>query len=458
MNTLCIKMSLNTQQQHVFDACTTGNSNIFCTGEGGTGKSWLLSKLVNTFRTDERYKDKTVAITASTGLAACSIGGTTLHSFAGVQIVEDNPKEMIKRARRGKSYGHWVDTDILVIDEISMISATFFDNLSQVGQDLRQSKEPFGGIRIIMFGDFLQLPPISKGNKKVKKVFESETWQRMSVKCFSLSDIIRQSDLTFKNVLSSLRVSDWSKDMDGYVKNLSRDLHYNDNIKPVQLFPLRANVDDYNNDKLNLINSQSHTYTSIDKGDKMMLKQCIAPRTLTLKMGAQVMVIRNLSPLVVNGSIGTITGFEYHNDTKTFLPIVTIVTDEGHTITTMTHQTWETIAPNGRTVIAKRIQIPLILAWATTIHKSQGQTISRLSVDLEGVFEYAQTYVALSRARDSENLQVKNFTRGKVRADPESVQFYKRLSDRISEDEDRGQNGVIVEKPRAAKVFIGFAD
>lgn len=450
-------MHFNTDQQRVYNACTNEDSNIFCTGEGGTGKSWLLSNIVNTFRTSEKYKERSVAITASTGLAAFNISGITLHSFAGVQIIENDINEMIKRSRRGQSYANWIDTDILIIDEISMISATFFDNLSLVAKDLRKSDKPFGGIRLIMFGDFLQLPPVSKNNTKINKVFEGIAWRSMSVKCFLLTEIIRQSDVTFKNILSSFRVGICNNDADAYMKKLSRNLEYNDDIKPVKLFPLRNSVEDYNKQKLDLIKSQSHTYHAIDYGDHNILKQCIAPKSITLKTGAQVMIIRNLSGgIAVNGSLGTITGFEYSMNNKMLHPIVSLITGSGtNTSITIDLHSWESVMPNGYKVIARRTQIPVILAWATTIHKSQGQTIPRLSIDLDGVFEYGQAYVALSRAVDSSNLQVENFTKGKIKADPESVKFYDRLREEINNN--ISESGVIVNKERH-KIFIGFSD
>lgn len=450
-------MALNEKQQNVFNACINGDYHVFCTGEGGTGKSRLLSELVSTYRTNSEFKDKHIAVTASTGLAALNVGGVTLHSFAGVQIIEDNLVEMIKRARRRKSYANWIDTDILIIDEISMISATLFDNLSLVAQDIRGSTEPFGGMRLIMFGDFLQLPPISKGNSRTSRVFESFTWQKMLVRCYMLSDIMRQSDITFKSILSSLRIGECNAESNTYMQNLSRDLRYDDSIEPVKLYPLRNSVDEYNIEKLNCINSKEYTYQSVDFGDFNILKQCIAPRTITLKTGAQVMIILNLSPIIVNGTLGTVTGFKYHSDTKTVQPIVTVMTvDNILQSIDINICSWESIAPDGIKIVAKRMQIPIILAWATTIHKSQGQTISRLSVDLKGVFEYGQAYVALSRAIDSSNLQVKNFTRGKIKADSESVKFYERIKQQL--DEDDSKTGTVVNKLQAAKVFVGFAD
>jgi ATP-dependent DNA helicase PIF1 len=450
-------MELNASQQKVFDACFNSESNIFCTGEGGTGKSWLLSRIVSEFRTNTNFKDKTVAVTASTGLAALNIGGVTLHSFAGIQIVEDNVTEMIKRARRGKSYGNWVDTDILILDEISMISATLFDNLSRVAQDLRGSTEPFGGIRVISFGDFLQLPPVSKSSGRVKRVFEGSAWKAMSIKCFTLTEVVRQTDLTFKKMLSLIRVGKCTQEVVDYMTSLSRDLVYEDSVEPVKLFPLRKFVDEYNNKRLSAINSDPHTFTAIDYGDIGILQQCIAPKRITLKTGAQVMFTRNINPLVVNGSIGTVTGFKYDNHSRSLWPVVIVVGPDGqHASVNVELCKWESISANGRTVVARRTQIPIILAWAATIHKSQGQTIPRLNIDLDGIFEHGQAYVALSRAVDSSNLQVKNFTKGKILTDPDSVEFYERLEQEIDNNDD--VDGVVVNKRPPPKIYVGFAD
>lgn len=445
-------MNLNSDQQKVFDECINGKSHIFCTGEGGTGKSWLISHIVSEYRRNQLYSEKQITVTASTGLAAFNIKGMTLHSFAGIQIVEDNPTEMIRRARRA-AYDQWISTDILIIDEISMVSATLFDNLSIVAKSIRESTEPFGGIRIIMFGDFLQLSPVSTSKIRKKKVFESDVWKEMNPKCFMLSQIIRQKDTEFKSVLSSIRSGICDENVEKYILGLSRKLRYDDNVEPVTLFSLRISVDGYNHIKLDSIKSDEYKFHATDSGDKRLLKQCVAPPTLTLKTGAQVMIIRNMSSTIVNGSVGTVTGFEFHDDTRTISPIVSVVGLDGICIsTTIEECAWETLAPDGKTVLSKRIQIPLILAWATTIHKSQGMTIPRLSVDLEGIFDYGQVYVALSRAVDSANLQVLNFTKDKIKADPYSISFY------IGMKQSTGSMPVMLPVTRSRTMHIGFED
>lgn len=437
-------------QRRVWDTCINSQNHVFCTGEGGTGKSWLLQKLVDYFRKNESTREKNVAITSSTGISAFSIRGSTLHSFAGVQIVENDTTEMIRRARRGQSFSNWMDTDILIVDEISMISATFFDNLSYVGSDIRKIQQPFGGIRLIMFGDFLQLPPVSKNTNRTKMIFEGAAWQKMSIRSFVLTEVIRQSDKEFKSVLSKIRIGEPDNHACEFVQRLSRPIASHNDIGVVNLFPLRREADEYNASKLDLLTSRPHTYKAIDYGDKALLAHCIAPRSVVLKTGAQVMVNRNISSMVVNGTVGTVLAFEYDDTSEMFQPIVSVSLVSGDMMTIKPRFcSWETLEARGK-VTSRRTQIPLMLAWATTIHKSQGQTITKLKVDLEHIFESAQTYVALSRAANHDFLQVTNFTKGKVRADANSVEFYRKL--RNTEDED----GVVIETN--TKVHIGFGD
>lgn len=448
-----VKMELNELtkcQRRVWDACINSQDHIFCTGEGGTGKSWLLQKLVDYFRKNESTRGKSVAITSSTGLSAFSIRGSTLHSFAGVQIVENDTTEMIRRARKGQSFSNWVDTDILIIDEISMISAMFFDNLSYVGTNIRKTQRPFGGIRLIMFGDFLQLPPVSKNNIRTKMIFEGVVWQKMSIRSFILTEIIRQSNNEFKSVLSKIRIAESNNHVCEFVQKLSRPIVSHNDIGVVNLFPLRREADEYNASKLDLLTSTPHTYKAIDYGDKALLAHCIAPQSVVLKTGAQVMINRNINSVVVNGTVGTVLAFEHDDTSEMLQPIVSVSLVNGHVMTIKPRTcSWETIGARGK-VISRRTQIPLMLAWATTIHKSQGQTITKLRVDLEHVFESAQTYVALSRAANHDFLQVVNFTKGKVRADTNSVEFYRKLQS--AKDGD----GAVIETN--TKVHIGFGD
>lgn len=423
-----IGLTLNDMQRAVFNECITGNKSIFCTGQGGTGKSWLIQAIIKYFR-DRNVKDKSyISVTASTGIAAYLIRGITLHRFAGVGIEEMDLTAMIRKASSGVSKDFWIKTSILIIDEISMVSPYLFNNLSHVGQAIRKSSLPFGGIKVLMFGDFLQLPPIIKDGNQSLRVFNTDAWRELNPSIYELTTIMRQRDKVFRQVLSELRIGQCSLESEDYIKSLSRPLEYDDDVEPVRLFALRKSTDAYNSTRLNQLQTPSRSYHSIDKGDKSSLKQCPAPESVVLKEGCQIILTRNLSPRAVNGSLGTVTGFEYAKEVKSYQPVVKFVM-KGASSFTMIISTvvWESVSPTG-SVIASRTQVPLILAWAITIHKSQGQTIPRLCVDMTGIFETGQAYVALSRCPDSDNLQVINFKRHLIMAAPGSVDFHESVS------------------------------
>ena len=419
-----IAANLNQEQVAIFKECIHGSSSVFCTGRGGTGKSSVTESVIRYFRDGQFEGEHQIAVTASTGIAAYLIRGITLHRFAGVGIMEDNKVEMHRKATRGKSAQYWRKTDVLVIDEISMISAQFFDNLSYVAQKMRHSDEPFGGIRLLMFGDFLQLPPVSKKDMRVPRVFEGDVWKQLSPKVFTLNKIMRQQDGVFTDMVSKVRLGKCTSDVCDYFESLSRDIEYYDGIEPVRLYSLRKTTDEYNQSQLDKINASTKIYESIDRGDEKSLLQCPAPKTLKLKSGCQVMLTRNLGKSAVNGSIGTLIGFKYVSDMRSFQPLVKFVGHDGQSFTmSVPRCTWETVAPTG-VVMSSRTQVPLILAWAITIHKSQGQTIPRLYVDLNRVFECGQAYVALSRCTDPSCLQVIGFNKDIVKVDLNCLNYY----------------------------------
>lgn len=419
-----IASELNEEQVEIFKECVYGTSSVFCTGRGGTGKSSVTESVIRYFRNCQTEGTHQIAVTASTGIAAYLIRGITLHRFAGVGILENDKVEMHKKATRGKSAQYWRKTDILVIDEVSMISAQFFDNLSYVAQKMRRSDEPFGGIRLLMFGDFLQLPPVSKSEMRVPRVFEGEAWKQLSPKVFTLNRIMRQQDQLFTEMVSRVRLGECTTDVCDYFESFSRDIEYYDGIEPVRLYSLRKTTDEHNQFQLDKISAHPKTYESVDRGDERSLLQCPAPKTLKLKAGCQVMLTRNLGKSAVNGSIGTVIGFKYVADLRSSQPLVKFVGHDGQAFTMAVPKcTWETVAPTG-VVMSSRVQVPLILAWAITIHKSQGQTIPRLYVDLNRVFECGQAYVALSRCTDPNCLQVVGFSKDIVKVDLECLNYY----------------------------------
>lgn len=430
-----IELTLNEDQKKGFKECIHGTGSVFCTGEGGTGKSWLLECVVKYFRQFPLPHNKLIAVTAPTGMASFLVKGITLHRFAGTGIEETNISTMIARASRGVSSLYWKNTDILIIDEISMISATFFENLSLLAKNIRTDNRPFGGMRLLMFGDFLQLPPVSKIDHPTTRVFHTDAWADLDPTIIEMRHIVRQTDPNFKRVLSELRQGICSQYSEDYLKGLEREVEYDDGIGPVRLFAKRNTTDAYNQTMLATLDTPTVRYVSIDSGDKNSLKQCPAQEVLELKEGCQVILIRNIASGAVNGSVGTVTGFERQGGSPLRRPIVKLTMPDGSTSTmSIGRASWETVAPNGN-ILASRTQFPLLLAWAITIHKSQGQTIPRLCVDMTGIFETSQAYVGIARCPDPNSLQIMNFNKNVVMASQSCVEFYRNLRSGRSEDE-----------------------
>lgn len=421
--TLHMEDTLNTKQREVYDAWMDTTDNIFCTGHGGTGKSWVLKCICAKMR---QSADTVFAITAPTGAAALDIGGMTINRFAGIGIETENIGNMIARASNGPAAESWKKTNVLIIDEISMVSGIFFENLNLVAKHIRKSNEPFGGIRLLILGDFLQLPPVSKYSFRPFRAFECESWKQCNIKQIVLTETVRQTDIEFTNILSYIRMGVCTQEVNDYILACEREITYDDDIQPVRLFALKKYVNTYNSIMLEQIHKRSHTFTSTDSGNTSALSDCSAPQVLTLKKGAQVMVIRNLSRHVVNGTVGVVREFVIRNNRE--VPVIEVVTTAGSLISvTLSPETWESTGPTGN-IIATRIQIPLILAWAITIHKSQGKSIPRLYVDMAGIFEVGQAYVALSRCESPQNLQVVNYTPECVKVDTPCVEFYNTLT------------------------------
>lgn len=420
-----IESSLNGDQYSVFKQCIKGDLSILCTGQGGTGKSWLLECIVKYFR--QYRKDLNIAVTASTGIASFNIGGMTLHRFVGAGIEENDIKAMTERASAGASKAYWANTHILIIDEVSMVSATFFESISQVGSKIRNDERPFGGIRLLMFGDFLQLPPVAKSGDLGKRVFHTDAWKQINPRVMQLTAVVRQSNQFFRDVLAGIRYGICTELAEEFILSLQRPVEYQDQIEPVRLFAKRTSTDLFNEEKLSTLKGREILFSSTDTGNIGLLKQCPASKDLKLKLGSQVILTRNMDSSAVNGSIGTVTGF-----TNVSLgykqPIVTFTDNNNtHFERTIGRVAWESVAPNG-SILACRRQFPLLLSWAITIHRSQGATIPRLCIDMSGIFEVGQAYVALSRCPNPDNLQVLNFDKNYVMASRTCVEFYQEIA------------------------------
>lgn len=429
--------SLSKSQREFYDAVVVEDKSVCCMGPGGSGKTYVVDEIVAALKT--RHGEGAVAVTASTGRSAFQIRGMTLHSFAGVGLADDTSERLAARIKfSSPAADRWKNTKVLIIDEISMISGQLFDKLEYIARRIRSSQMPFGGIQLVLCGDFLQLPPVGI-NKGVNRSFEAQSWSKCIRKYVALDKVFRQSDEDMVKFLNRIRLGRVDEFVTSMVAKMSRGVIYDDGLEPVVLYTTKRGVESYNDARLSQINAPEHRFLAIDSGSggtkrskssSDQFKQCPAPQELVLKVGAQVMLIKNLTPKLTNGTVGTVVNIIVQpadksmpgsSDRKT--PVVRFDLQDKSVKTTIVHRVpWEIKAPSG-SIQCCRKQIPLILAWGMTVHKSQGQTIQRLKVDLDGCFEVGQAYTALSRAVSTNCLEIVNFKPGYVVADSPSVAF-----------------------------------
>ncbi|GAB1733652.1 hypothetical protein NU195Hw_g6726t1 [Hortaea werneckii] len=507
------RVFLSEEQQHVLALVTEDKRSVFFTGSAGTGKSVLLREIIAGLRKKYQREPDRVAVTASTGLAACNIGGVTLHSFAGIGLGKEEVPELVKKIKKNQKAKHrWMRTKVLVIDEVSMVDAELFDKLEAIARQLRNNGRPFGGIQLVITGDFFQLPPVPEGSGRVARfAFDAATWKTTVEHTICLHHVFRQKDPVFAGMLNEMREGRLSQSSIDSFRNLSRPMSFDDSLEATELFPTRNEVERANSERLSMLQGTSEIFEARDGGaivDKMqrdrLLQNCMAPEIITLKKGAQVMLIKNIDETLVNGSIGRVIGFmdetafdRYHNnEEETFgqsqggtipnasdpglnegqkamvhsingggittsrkFPVVRFVIADGSSRDLLCQpESWKIELPNGE-VQASRSQIPLILAWALSIHKAQGQTLDRVKVDLGKVFEKGQAYVALSRATSIAGLQVLRFDPKKVVAHDRVRNFYSNLSrvELAQKNSDRmgknNKNGVKAEDYE--RMFVG---
>jgi ATP-dependent exoDNAse (exonuclease V) alpha subunit len=419
-------MQLSKSQQEVIESFEAGE-NIFVTGGAGSGKSYLLNYL------KQNYSKFGFEVAASTGVAALNIGGLTIHSWAGIGLANlpvDQIVENLLSARATKARARIRRTRALAIDEISMLSSEVLEILNYVFQKIRQNDRPMGGIQILLFGDFLQLPPVNKFGSDFNFCFNSDIWQSLNMRNFVLREIFRQSDEKFIKILNNLRFGNLDEDD---VEALESRVKAKDNslaIRPTILTTHNAKVEKINHSELQkipreTINFEAKYYGLPDKIE-FLKRNCIAQNSLNLKVGAQVMMIKNTYQKegVINGSLGIVREFS----SKKSYPVVEFA---GNKILTIAPEEWlvERFDESKKAVIcdAGMNQVPLILAWAMTIHKSQGLTLDKISCDLSDVFSPGQAYVALSRARSLEGVFIDAINFNKIRADNAAIDFYRSL-------------------------------
>lgn len=393
--------------------------NVFLTGEPGAGKTHT----VNEFIKWAHAQNKSVAITASTGIAATHINGMTIHSFVGIGIKRKlSPDDIDAIWRNEFKARQMARTNILIIDEISMLDAGTLDLVDAVMSHrpaLGGMGQAFGGIQVIFVGDFFQLPPVPDRFKKkdpVRFAYEADSWKHADPVVCYLTEQHRQNDAEFLDLLTSMRSGDINE---GHIALLKSRNDIPVSVKDAtMLYTHNEDVDRLNYDMLSEINEEPHVYDMASEGHEVAVqilkKQCLSPEKLELKTGALVMFTRNnWDTGYVNGTIGTVTEF-----LRDGLPVVT--TKDGKEIVVLRAE-WKFVNSRGQATASIK-QLPLRLAWAMTIHKSQGMSLDQAHVDLSGAFEFGQGYVALSRVRSLQGLTLEGFNKKALQMHPKVVE------------------------------------
>lgn len=415
--------------------------SIFITGSAGTGKTKLIEQIIKVLR--KIHGRHGVYVTASTGVAACALKGQTLHSFAGVGLAEADSFSLLSRVFNDKrTLKRWKNTKALVIDEISMVDGDLFDKLEYIARgvmsnkfDVSQPELPWGGIQLVVSGDFFQLPPVDKKFDGKKFAFEANCWDNSFQFQVSLDSVFRQSDLEYVRILEGIRKGKLDPEDENLLEQ--RVCANEDGLDEtvVRLFPRNGDVDRVNETRLRDLGEEIVVYEAFDTGKEpwmSQLNQGIAPNTLKLCKGARVMLTKNMDvkSKLVNGATGLITRFvnvrkgdakkicRYHEGT--ILPVVKF--DSGGQMVIKPSK-WEIF--EGDLSLAERMQLPLMLAWATSIHKSQGMTLEKLYTNLSRAFGYGMSYVAFSRVKCLDGLYLSGFRPSSVRAHPKVLAFYK---------------------------------
>jgi ATP-dependent DNA helicase PIF1 len=420
-------VTLSGEQQALFDYIEGSENNIFVTGRAGTGKSTLLSYLI------ENTKKK-VAVCAPTGVAALNVGGVTIHSLFGFPFgilgTEDIGRHLNRRTREVLAA-----IDMLVIDEVSMVNADLMDTMSRaMGIARGRRKLPFGGAQVVMFGDPYQLAPVPGNNEERAYMaenyqsnwfFDAHVWREDSLERYELSEIFRQHDEHFKEILNAIRDGSCTQEMLDYINQCGNRFPPHDDV--IRLATINDSVNSVNRHRMSRLETKPKTFTAVFSAadEKAFGRTLPAEPVLELKIGAQVMFIKNddsstvknpngtgLLKRWVNGTIGTVVDLPSSGGV--------VVEVDGETLD-VGRSTWEKVRYEideqfdealGRVKevlvavpLAEFQQIPLRLAWAVTVHKSQGQTYDEVVIDMgRGAFSPGQTYVALSRVRSLEGL------------------------------------------------------
>ncbi len=426
-------------QQEALDILKLGY-NVYLTGPPGSGKTFLLNEYIDYLKKNRRR----VAVTASTGIAATHMDGVTIHSWSGLGIKEKLTEQDIKKLLK-KSYlrKKFKDTSVLIIDEVSMLHSFQFDIVNCICQAFKGSAQAFGGMQVVCSGDFFQLPPVQRQGKP-KFITESEIWPRMNMKICYLTEQHRQKDNELATLLSHIRNNNLQES-----RRMLLDRKETSSLNPVRLYTHNVDVDAINSYELSKIKGEEVVYHMKSNGNEnivaVLKRTCLASERLALKRGAKVMFVKNnFDAGYVNGTLGKVIGF---NDEG--LPIVE--TFRGKCIETAP-SSW--MIEEDDMIKAEISQFPLRLAWAITIHKSQGMNLDAAEIDLSKSFLEGMGYVALSRLSSLAGLKLKGLNDLALLVNEDVMELdkiFKQLSQKAAEFTGKTD---IKEKRKSQKQFL----
>jgi len=418
--------------------------NVFLTGSAGAGKTYVLNQYIQYLK---EHKIP-VAITASTGIAATHMNGQTIHSWSGIGIKDDISIRQLSNLKEKKYFRDKMDNvKVLIIDEISMLHRNQLELVNRVLKFFKENEMAFGGIQVIFSGDFFQLPPIGneEESSRQKFAFMSDAWLEAEPVICYLTEQHRQSENDLNLILNEIRNGNVSQNSIDLLESRV-EFHPDEGEQETKLFTHNADVDRINQTYLEQIGSSSRFFPAVLKGNETLLemlkRSVLAQENLELKTGAQVMFIKNNYEVgYVNGTLGRVTGFTDKGN-----PLVKTLDND---LIEAKAETWAIEDETGKP-LASFVQIPLRLAWAITIHKSQGMTMDAAMIDLSRAFEKGQGYVALSRLRDLSGLKLRGLNQTALEVDSLALKADARFRE-LSEEWDDS-----LEEKDLEREFKGF--
>jgi ATP-dependent exoDNAse (exonuclease V) alpha subunit len=396
--------------------------NVFITGPAGSGKTYVINQYIKYLK----EHDVPIGITASTGIAATHMGGVTIHSWSGMGIknnMSDHDLAVLKD--KPQVMRRISEAAVLIIDEVSMLHHFRLDTLNTIAQYIRKNTEPFGGLQIVLCGDFFQLPPVSRyGEPDTHFIYRSEAWRDGKFTVCYLEENFRQGSDPIVSVLNEIRSGEVSDEAREQLQSRHNLGEWIGTSEQTRLYTHNVDVDTINDTELDKVDEYEITYEMSFKGKKPLVealkKSCLAPEKLRLKKGARVMCVKNnFDQGYVNGTLGVVISCGFGVD-----PVIRTASTPDYPdgrLVTIELADWS-IEDDGK-VLAQITQYPLRLAWAITIHKSQGMSLDAVEVDLSKAFEPGMGYVALSRVRTLAGLSILGMNESALRVHPEVLEY-----------------------------------